>query len=1056
MKLSLLIFSAFFLISSNLIYSQKTSVLKDTTLAATYFDKAEVLRKTGKPDSSLLFYNKAANIYYSLLPLKTHKNRLSPFDSLTIHNYLKTQNTIGDVLFRTDRFDTALIVLQKAIDFASDQIGHENLSTAVSYLLFGNIHFRKGDYSNALKYYFKSLEIRKKFSDDHSIETAKLLNNIGIVYKNLDEFDKAMEYYLKSLDLRKSLLGENHPDIASSYNNIAIICVYKGLYDKALDHHFKCLNIRKQHLGELHLDVAASYSNIGMVYTYKSEYDKALQYFFKCLEIEKKLLGENNLGILTTYNNIGVVSHYLGNYEQALWYYFKCLEITKKYLGENHISFVQINSNIGSLFEDQHEYDKAIEYYIKSLDIITKLMGNEHTQTAVSYWNIGSLLIKTGNADSALVYLNKSLQIRMKLFGLKHPSVAKTYYKIGEVFEKKGQYDKALNYYHLGTISNLQITDLINIDELPSIAGYFAWEELLSTLHGKARCLSKNPSGINNSLELSLRNYQLCDTLINITRKEITSLSDKITLGEKASQIYEESINVCLELAQDKTDPQKSNQYKQWAFYFSEKNKASVLLESLSGQQALQFAGIPDSLLSKEHDLRIDINFYNKQLAESPDSSKQALYRDRLFSLNRSYDSLIAVFETNYPEYYNLKYSETTASVPDIQKQLDESTAMVSYFAGDSMITIFTITHNSFDIEQKPTPKDFAGKIDLYRRSLTRVSALGQRNYKKLATEFYDLLIPKKTGKKIKQLIIVPDHALATIPFETFLTKPVTDKTEMHKLPYLVNQYAVSYSYSATLFMKTFPKEKTKKIEMHDLNDWLAFAPVADTCQTGMSLASRELLQRYQNLSSDSVQTRSLRDYFAPLPGTLSEVKTILDLFDKSQSNAKIEINRNADEKTIKSGLLKDYRILHFATHGMAHNEKPELSCILLASADSSDTENDGILYSGEIYNLKLNADLVVLSACETGLGKIKKGEGILGLTRALLYAGSKNIIVSLWQVADQSTSDMMVVFYDDLLKKGLSKSDYSKSLQQAKRHMIKNKQYAHPFYWSPFILIGK
>ncbi|MFC2152873.1 CHAT domain-containing protein, partial [Bacteroidota bacterium] len=145
---------------------------------------------------------------------------------------------------------------------------------------------------------------------------------------------------------------------------------------------------------------------------------------------------------------------------------------------------------------------------------------------------------------------------------------------------------------------------------------------------------------------------------------------------------------------------------------------------------------------------------------------------------------------------------------------------------------------------------------------------------------------------------------------------------------------------------------------------------------------------------------------------------------------------------------------LHFATHGFVNTEKPELSGIFLAQ-DSTLSE-DGILYQGEIYNLDLNADLTVLSACETGLGQIKKGEGLIGLTRALLYAGSKNIIVSLWKVADDSTSDLMIDFYKNLLEEDQETAEFSKALQQAKLKMIEEGEYAHPFYWSPFILIGK
>jgi len=195
------------------------------------------------------------------------------------------------------------------------------------------------------------------------------------------------------------------------------------------------------------------------------------------------------------------------------------------------------------------------------------------------------------------------------------------------------------------------------------------------------------------------------------------------------------------------------------------------------------------------------------------------------------------------------------------------------------------------------------------------------------------------------------------------------------------------------------------------------------------------------------------RNYITPLPATETETESIFKLYNENKLKAKVLLHNDANEKAIKSDELEKYKVLHLATHGFVNSERPELSGLLLAQ-DTTGGE-DGVLYSGEIYNLKLNANLVVLSACETGLGKIQKGEGIIGLTRALLYAGAKNIIVSLWQVADESTSNLMVDFYKNSLEyRGMH--SYSGALRNAKLKMISEEKYAHPLFWAPFILIGK
>jgi CHAT domain-containing protein len=196
------------------------------------------------------------------------------------------------------------------------------------------------------------------------------------------------------------------------------------------------------------------------------------------------------------------------------------------------------------------------------------------------------------------------------------------------------------------------------------------------------------------------------------------------------------------------------------------------------------------------------------------------------------------------------------------------------------------------------------------------------------------------------------------------------------------------------------------------------------------------------------------------LPDTRREVTGILNCFENSYgfferwfgSKSRVYLEREANETRLKSKDIGEYRFLHFATHGLINEKNPKLSGLLLAQEDSTSKE-DGILHLGEIYNLNLNADLVVLSACETGLGQIAKGEGIIGLTRGFLYAGASNLLVSLWQVSDVTTADLMVDFYDGMLK-GSTKSE---ALAEAKRHLIGNgSERAKPDYWAPFILIGK
>ncbi len=832
-----------------------------------------------------------------------------------------------------------------------------------------------------------------------------------------------------------------------------------------------CLEIVKKIFGEKNRYVATSLHGIGNVYGKKHEYDKALEYYFKSLEIRKELFGEKHYDIAASYSNIGIIYNQQSKYNKALEYHFIGLEMKKELFGEKHVDVADTYDNIGLVYANKLEYSKALEYYYKSLEIKKELLDDKNIAMVGSYNNIGNVYRDLEN-------------------------------------------EKALKYYHLAVASNLKnFNDTANITKAPVIKNYINYKYLLSNLKAKAKIFTDTNFQNNSisyelsyfeSLKLALRHYQAADTLISLARKDISTKSDKLALGEQASEIYKGAINVCLDLTG--FENLSGLDYAELAFYFSEKNKSSVLLEALAGSEALNFAGIPDNLLELEHKLSIDIANYKNLKNNAENDSLANDWNSRLFNTQRSYDSLIVVFETQYPDYYNLKYNNSPATVKEISNLLDKKTAMLSYFVGDSTITIFAISKKDFIIKEVSIVETLhatslheaisdyrfvISETDLFEEEIFDGTHYSVDEYEELAFQLYNLLFPSEIQEFLKgglfydieNLIIIPDGQLATIPFETLFTEKYkgdwtdwSSKTYFAEMPYLIKDYNISYSYSATLFQQTKPKQKSDKVEITPLNDWIAFAPVFDDENTaGTTIQTRDLFT-FETTQNDSIVSRSyLADgrYVSPLPGSKTEIETIFDLYEQQGKKALIKTHQEADENFIKSGELQNYKILHFATHGFVNESEPELSGILFAQ-DTTVTnlsgfenltgliaqQNEGILYQSEIYNLNFNADLVVLSACQTGLGKITKGEGVIGLTRALLYAGTNNIIVSLWSVNDNSTSKLMIDFYDNLLSEKPVRSSrlekFSKHLSKAKRKMIDEGQYSHPYYWSPFILIGE
>ena len=585
-------------------------------------------------------------------------------------------------------------------------------------------------------------------------------------------------------------------------------------------------------------------------------------------------------------------------------------------------------------------------------------------------------------------------------------------------------------------------------------------------------------------MELALAHYQACDTLILQVRPTITKKTDKIALGEIANSIYQEAVGVCFNLASENN--QNQQKYKKLAFQFAEKNKSAVLSASLDKANALEFSNLPDSLLNKENNLQKEIALYTQKIAVQKDSTKKANLQSKLFTLNREYENLSANLETNFPEYYKLKNSSKIASISELQSKLDKKTAIISYLSTDTLIYISVVTGNSYEIYSVKKEKNFERFVKFMR---TAIVSKNNKIYSNAAYKVYKQLFPENCiPKKIKNLIIIPDGNLLTIPFEALLTEK-TQSSEFQNYPYLIKDYAVSYSFSATLWYNSVQKEKNTQSE-----GLLAIAPVFSGKNTaGVSMRTRSFLTNIDTLANDSIKTRGNLlngQQISSLPASENEVNDIFELFKNKKQSALAKTHKFANEAFIKSDTISQYRFIHIATHGFVNSFKPELSGILLAQDTTQNlqgfdkkhprfhwqttkdslvsepfinknlgglnTPEDGILYSGEIYNLKLNADLVVLSACETGLGQMKRGEGVIGLTRALMYAGADNLIVSLWKVADESTNKLMVDFYKETLSNRKDSGRFRKHLTNAKRKMIKNGKYAHPFYWSPFILIGK
>ncbi len=1035
-----------------------------------YYDKAlfylqesldKGLKKLGNKHSKVaLTYNHIGNVYDSQGSYQKALEYYQKALDIMLIVYGETHSLVasiygnkGLVYKRLGSYQKALEYYEKALKIYLETGGKEHHSVALTYRYIGNIYHKQSHYQKALEYYQKALEIDLKTYGGEHPYLAHIYGDMGIVCRSQGAYEKALEYYQKELNIYLKVLGRENISVAKVYHNLGNVYANQSNYDKALEYHQKVLEIALNVLGKNHPKIELIHCSIANVYEIQGAYEKALEYFQKALSIALKVYGKSHSNIASIYSGMGLAYANQGSYQKALEYYQKALNIGLKTLGKEHPNVASIYNNMGLAYRYRGVYEKVLEYYQKALKIQIKTLGREHPDITTTYMNLGLVYADQGFYEKAFFYYEKAIHIQLKILGKKHSKVALTYNNMGLTYQNQGFYQKALFCYQKELIAlgkNFKDTSIyIN----PILDQIISKPEMLRALISKSAILKNfyyKKSLQLKDLQLSFETYQLAASLLDTMRNDYLSIQSKQKLTEKnIYNVYEGAISTAYELY----NITKDSNYLYQAFTISERSKAYLLRQALNESKAKQFAGIADSLLESEKDLKIKISFYEKSLfnAQHPsigkeiDTLKVKNYQNNLFDLKREYEKLVAALEKNYPEYYQIKYETKVASVEYIRENLlDGHSAFVEYFAGDSALYVFAITKEKIQFH---SIKDL-GKI---QEAAQELQSMFKFYYPELSLKAYEqftepthllyqkLLAPIVDSLKIKpkKIIIASDGAVSYLPFELLLYKEaplVKSEREINyaELPYLLNDYQISYTYSATLLRQN--KKESVRIHKRDKgirSECLAFAPTY-----GKESATFATRGSFELLRNEELKL---------LPGAKKEAQNI-----SKYADGKFLFDAEASEANFKREAT-NYSIIHLATHAEVEDKDPLYSKIYFTN--TNDSIEDDTLHTYELYNMKLNADLVVLSGCSTGLGKYVKGEGVMSLSRGFMYAGAPSIVLSLWQVSDEHTSNLMDYFYK-ALSEGLAKGE---ALQKAKKQYLQKVDAftSHPYYWASFILHG-
>lgn len=883
-------------------------------------------------------------------------------------------------------------------------------------------------------------------SHEDSVEWGYSFARIADTFRRNGFLKKALPFYEQAYPTAQIIYGENHVNVGKIYYNLGINYTAKGQTEDAIEFFEKTAEIFKKELGEEHLYIGIIYNALGNSYGDLYQNEKALVYYLKSVSVYKKLKKTSNIG--RSYSNIGSLYKRKKDYKKAIYYFNEAVNVFNEFDDdgnnfdnyENEKSKIYSYFNIGQTYIIQEKYDSAYHYY----RIVQAFHENDNNyqpylpDLADVYNSLSELFIEQEKADSAQYYAEKALKIYHKEFGKKHPKLVNGYITLGLSYEKNGDLATATIFYQhalassMSSFSNIQ--DVFK-NPIPTSAE-FGSSFLLTALTNKARVFLKRYE-IDKDKKWLEGCLDICKTTMAFTNQMRASLSheDQIVIGGEVSEIFETGSKAAAKLY----SLTNSETHKEQVLFFSEKKKATTLSNILVQLEAKNLSGIPASLIKKERILASELTFYNteiqKTIAENnKDTIATIAFYDSLFVYNQQYEALIDLFEKEYPEYYQLKHNQKVISSSQIQSNLDEETAIVSYSLNDDQIIINTLTHSTFNITIKNVDTEhFNLNKAIYNlhKLLQKKTLVQNHNREKFIQNsfvLYQHLIEPIEAliKGKKRLIFIPEGMLHYVPFETLIASD--QEINFQKMPYLIKDFEISYHHSVTLY-----NDFAQKKAYSNTSSMLAVAPIFDENVKPAFMASRQ---------------------YGALLWSEKEVDFIQDLYQTNGKETTVLKRESANEYDFKRLLSQtSFQNIHLSSHGLANASNPNLSWVAFLENSFENSYEDGLLYTSEVYNLDLKTNLLVLSSCESGLGQLAKGEGMISTNRGFLYAGALNIIYSIWKVNDKYTYELMTGFYKNMFE-GMS---YSKALRQSKLDMInKNKISAIPTNWSGFLLLGQ
>jgi CHAT domain-containing protein len=941
---------------------------------------------------------------------------------------LKIINSRLRKLFDSNRIGEAQNTIDSVRFFLGHGIKADSTVLSDANYFVGTYYLNFESSALALVYLKEAANILEKAGKILNTTYSNSLYNVGRAYLNLGDFSQSLHYFEASLENDKLLTGDKSITLISLYIGLAVINIYIRDYEKALEWANQGLKIAQPSPDSVKPEILASlYGTRGVIYSWLANWEQA-KYNLEKAESYYNNINVKGINYINLLDNLGTTYHFLGLKEKSYYYYEKGVKLITNDFSNS--AFNVVNNYAIILGNDSLE--KKGEFLLS--DFLKKIKFSPGNDQRYYY------LILRNYADYLREYkIDETLAIKIYLqcFNYLKTHPWDNDYRDNIILGYSlSLFQNGKNRMALDSIQTLLFPDKSAEalkDSLKNPVPIKADGRSLKILKTKYQILWSEYWKTNNitTLVAAAQTSELIIEVLEKIRLSIGEEGSRLLLGDKYRNSYMDAIK-CLNECYSKT---KNQQYLEKAFKCSEKSKVASLLASTREMKAIQIH-IPSVQAKKEKELEWNIGFYSSTIAdeenkEKPDLRKISLWKDYLLTSTESKDSLIKVFERSYPEYYALKYDSKVIGLEEMPGIIGSSKTFLSYIVSDSLLYIFISNSKCRQLITLKIDPSFFETVSGFRNILNSPDLDEKASdefkiFQIYGYKLYSYLIePIKKYLNSNDLIISPDDILSFLPFETFLTsKSVNVDLIYRKLPYLMNDYNISYAYSATLL------SENGRVKPSFRNKAIVFSP---TYKTPI------------NIDSVATERQSFGRILRALPSARDEAEYVTGI-----THGTLFSDTSATESNYKKK-AGDFDIIHLAMHAYIDIQNPILSRLFF-----SKLSDDGPYYglnAFEVYAISLKAKMVVLSSCNTGAGNLKRGEGILSLARGFIYSGSKSVIMSLWEVDDKSGTDIVKSFYM-YLKSGYSKSE---ALRKARMKYLKSAGTlrSFPYFWSTLVVYG-